>query len=113
MAGDETLQKRLDDSDSDAEDDDVADDIPKVEIDPSKLTPLSPEVISKQASLQKQIQEINNADIHIRPQSILVRVTFSWTEFVSMSLPLRYYWPCRTWKINRGEGYIWSDDSSL
>ncbi len=48
MPGDETLQKHQEDSDSDAEDDDVADAIPKIEVDPSKLTPLSPEVISKQ-----------------------------------------------------------------
>lgn len=53
MGGDETLQKHHDDSESSGEDEDVADEIiPKVEIDPSKLTPLSPEVISKQVSSQ-------------------------------------------------------------
>jgi translation initiation factor 2 subunit 3 len=45
MAGDETLQKDHEDSGSEDEEEDV---IPKVEIDPSTLTPLSPEVISKQ-----------------------------------------------------------------
>jgi translation initiation factor 2 subunit 3 len=49
MAGDETLQKEHEDSGSE-EEEDVAEIIPKVEIDPSKLTPLSPEVISKQVS---------------------------------------------------------------
>jgi translation initiation factor 2 subunit 3 len=45
MAGDETLQKDPEDSGSEDEEEDV---VPKVEIDPSTLTPLSPEVISKQ-----------------------------------------------------------------
>ncbi|KAJ7353257.1 hypothetical protein DFH08DRAFT_987452 [Mycena albidolilacea] len=44
MAGDETLQKDHEDSGSEDEEEDV---VPKVEIDPSTLTPLSPEVISK------------------------------------------------------------------
>lgn len=48
MSGDETLQKeRLEESDSE-EEEEIEASIPKVEIDPSKLTPLSPEVISKQ-----------------------------------------------------------------
>lgn len=49
MAGEETLQKRDEDSESEDEED-VIDNIPKVEIDITKLTPLSPEVISKQVS---------------------------------------------------------------
>ncbi len=50
MAEDETLQKRQDDSDSEGEEDDdiVVETVPKIDIDTSKLTPLSPEVISKQ-----------------------------------------------------------------
>ncbi|KAG6909162.1 hypothetical protein DXG01_001789 [Tephrocybe rancida] len=52
MADEETLQKRDEESESEEEDEeDAIDDIPKVEIDPSKLTPLSPEVISKQATI--------------------------------------------------------------
>jgi translation initiation factor 2 subunit 3 len=50
MPGDETLQQNHDDSDSEDEDDAV-DAIPKVDIDPSTLTPLSPEVISKQVRI--------------------------------------------------------------
>ena len=46
MPGDETLHKRHEESES--EDDEVADDIPQFNVDVSKLTPLSPEVISKQ-----------------------------------------------------------------
>lgn len=51
MSGDETLQKREEESESEEEDEVVAPEVPKVEIDPSKLTPLSPEVISKQVSM--------------------------------------------------------------
>ena len=51
MPGDETLQKNHDDSESEEEDDDAVEAVPKVEIDPSTLTPLSPEVISKQVRI--------------------------------------------------------------
>ena len=47
MPGDETRQKTHEESDSESEDEDVLDNIPKVDIDASKLTPLSPEVIWK------------------------------------------------------------------
>jgi translation initiation factor 2 subunit 3 len=50
MPGDETLQKLEDASDSEEEDENKADAIPKVDVDVTKLTPLSPEVISKQVS---------------------------------------------------------------
>jgi translation initiation factor 2 subunit 3 len=51
MPGDETLQ-RHDDSESEGEED-ALEAIPKLEIDidPSTLTPLSPEVISKQVGV--------------------------------------------------------------
>lgn len=45
MSGDETRQKR--DVESESEDE-AEDHVPKVEVDATKLTPLSPEVISKQ-----------------------------------------------------------------
>ncbi|KAG6818722.1 hypothetical protein H0H93_002491 [Arthromyces matolae] len=50
MAEEETLQKRDEESESEDEDveEDVVDNIPNVDIDITKLTPLSPEVISKQ-----------------------------------------------------------------
>ena len=50
MPGDETRSKPHDDSDSEDESD--SEPIVSVDIDPSKLTPLSPEVISKQVRLQ-------------------------------------------------------------
>jgi len=48
MSGDETLQDLHDESDSELEDEEEP--ILSINIDPSKLTPLSPEVISKQVS---------------------------------------------------------------
>ncbi|KAI0764095.1 elongation factor Tu GTP binding domain-containing protein [Irpex lacteus] len=51
MPGDETRQKTHDGSDSESEDEDAVEAVPKVDIDPSTLTPLSPQVISKQATI--------------------------------------------------------------
>jgi translation initiation factor 2 subunit 3 len=65
MPGEERLQKRHEDSESDEEEEEEevheADAIPKIDIDPSTLTPLSPEVISKQVSTGGLI------DIHENP----------------------------------------------
>ena len=51
MPGDETKQKNHDESDSESEDEEVQEVFPSIDIDPSKLTPLSPEVISKQVGI--------------------------------------------------------------
>ncbi|KAF7794576.1 hypothetical protein EIP86_005711 [Pleurotus ostreatoroseus] len=51
MPGDETRQKNHEESDSESEDEEVQEVFPSIDIDPSKLTPLSPEVISKQATI--------------------------------------------------------------
>ena len=47
MPRDEKFKKLESDSESESDEEEI-DVIPKVEVDPSKLTPLSPEVISKQ-----------------------------------------------------------------
>lgn len=47
----ETRQKPYDDSDSEEEEEEEEEKIQTVEVDPSTLTPLSPEVISKQVCL--------------------------------------------------------------
>lgn len=46
----ETRQKQHDDSGSEEEEEEEEEKIPTVDIDPSTLTPLSPEVISKQVT---------------------------------------------------------------
>lgn len=51
MSGDETLQKRAEDSDSEEEDEPEEPTIPVIDIDISNLHPLSPEVISKQVRI--------------------------------------------------------------
>jgi translation initiation factor 2 subunit 3 len=55
MSGDETLQQNHDESESEEEEEEVVEVIPKIDIDPATLTPLSPEIISKQVSLLSQI----------------------------------------------------------
>lgn len=48
MSEEETLQKHHDESESEDSEDEVVEDIPQVDVDPSTLTALSPQVISKQ-----------------------------------------------------------------
>ena len=48
MPEDEKFKKFDSESESESDEEEEIDVIPKVEVDPSKLTPLSPEVISKQ-----------------------------------------------------------------
>ncbi|KAG1821313.1 hypothetical protein EV424DRAFT_1401002, partial [Suillus variegatus] len=50
MSDEETLQKHHEESDSEEEEEQL-EDVPKIDIDITKLTPLSPEVISKQATI--------------------------------------------------------------
>jgi hypothetical protein len=54
MPEDETLQPNHDESESEDEED-VVEAIPKIDIDPTTLTPLSPEVISKQVRMSSEI----------------------------------------------------------
>jgi translation initiation factor 2 subunit 3 len=51
MPGDDKLRK--DHEESDSEEEEEVEVVPKVDIDVSKLTPLSPEVISKQVSADR------------------------------------------------------------
>lgn len=53
MPGDETLQKREQDSESEEDDDDELEQVPHVDVDVTKLNPLSPEVISKQVCVSE------------------------------------------------------------
>lgn len=50
---DETLQKREEDYASEEDEDDELEQIPSVDVDVTKLNPLSPEVISKQVCIPK------------------------------------------------------------
>jgi translation initiation factor 2 subunit 3 len=53
MPGDETLSKRDDDYESEEDDDDELEQVPHVDVDVTKLNPLSPEVISKQVCISE------------------------------------------------------------
>jgi len=56
MSDEETLQKHHEESDSEEEEEDQLEDVPSIDIDVTKLTPLSPEVISKQVSKQALVR---------------------------------------------------------
>jgi len=53
MSGDETIQKREEDYTSDEDGDDELEQVPHVDVDVTKLNPLSPEVISKQVCISE------------------------------------------------------------
>jgi translation initiation factor 2 subunit 3 len=48
MPGDETPKRRDEDYESEEDDDDELEQVPNIDVDVTKLNPLSPEVISKQ-----------------------------------------------------------------
>lgn len=73
MPGDETRQKQHDESDSESEEEDVLDNIPKIDIDVSQLTPLSPEVISKQVCNLARVGSITPLITPLRLLSTWVR----------------------------------------
>jgi len=51
MSGDETIQNRDEDYESEEDGDDELELVPHVDVDVTKLNPLSPEVISKQVCI--------------------------------------------------------------
>ena len=115
MPSDEKSTKHHDESDSDEEEElEIA---PKIDIDVSKLTPLSPEVISKQVSpgsLSPFALVLRNTP---RLLSTLVRppkfVLPSITVCSRISLGCRHNRPCRTRKIDSGQGNIGGHDRAL
>ena len=70
MPGDETLKPTHDESESEEEETE-ADVIPKVDIDPSALTPLSPEVISKQVRIRVTISHAQRSHIRSDRQRLI------------------------------------------
>jgi len=76
MSDEETLQKRHEESDSEEEEDQL-DDVPDIDIDVTKLTPLSPEVISKQVS--KQLSFVHLSQL---TDDDLSRLQLTWVRVV-------------------------------
>jgi len=79
MSEEEILQKHHDESDSEDSEDEV-EDIPQVDIDPSTLTPLSPEVISKQVHHHGRNTALSLLSLFCacRQLSTLVPATLHW-----------------------------------
>lgn len=112
MPGDETLQKNLDESDSEEEEEEEA--IPTIEFDATKLTPLSPEVISKQVSRIRLRSLIVTLSMFDRLQSTWVRAENSAGKTSKLThLVCRDDRACRARKINGGEGDIRGHDRSI
>lgn len=65
----------------------------EVQVDVSKLTPDSPEVIKNQVGLKHY----------------LIVCTYS---LIGHNQP-RNYWPCRTRQIDSGQGHLWCDDCPI
>jgi hypothetical protein len=114
MPSDEKSTKHHDESDSDEEEElEIA---PKIDIDVSKLTPLSPEVISKQVSpgsLSPFALVLRNTP---RLLSTLVRPKFVLPSIAvcsRISLGCRHNRPCRTRQIDSGQGNIGGHDRAL
>ena len=114
MPGDETRQKTHDESDSESEDEDVLDNIPKVDIDVTKLTPLSPEVISK------QVRKLHASFCRDSNLTILSRLLLTWVRTLAEVSPgcimkgyVRHDWTCRSRKVDGGESNIRRHDCSV
>jgi hypothetical protein len=102
MPGDEILHQKHDESESEEEEEDV-EVIPKVDIDPSTLTPLSPEVISKQVRMSF-VTIWPMSDIWFnRPRSTWVGIVFGSKQYRSDSLLSRYHRACRSRKVDGRE----------
>ena len=65
----ETRQKPHDNSDSEEESDD--EEIQTITVDPTKLTPLSPEVISKQVRVSQPVEQQNSANVPYTHQATI------------------------------------------
>jgi len=78
MSGDETIQKRDEDYESDEDGDDELEQVPHVDVDVTELNPLSPEVISKQVCISEVCSIFRDTDTG------LIRLTLgndkSWCE---------------------------------
>jgi len=114
MSTKEKPPKIHDDSDSEGEEEDEDIAVPKVDIDPSKLTPLSPEVISKQASslIQTSPRE---------PSLTIPRLLSIWVCTLAMvsigeanvSCNSRHDRSCRSRKVNCRKSNIGRNDRAV
>ncbi len=95
MPGDETRRKV--DEESDSEDESDTEQIVKIDIDPSKLTPLSPEVISKQVRLRTSSVVFRSYTLFARP-----RLTWVWDLDDGASRVVAEKWMGSTGTIGRG-----------
>jgi hypothetical protein len=114
MSDEESLQKHHEESDSEEEEDQL-EDVPNVDIDVTKLTPLSPEVISKQVSKQFSFidqDQLIDGDLS-RLQLTWVRVAPRGDMIQHLNYLYRNDRSCRTRKIDSRESHIRRHDCAI
>lgn len=115
MPDDEKIKNFDSESDSESDEEENADHIPKIVVDPSTLTPLSPEVISKQVRYKLWGFSFSGVELCLfvgdnklgyKKKRLIV------TDLTFFSI-CRYHWTCRAWKINGCESNIWGYDCQI
>ena len=112
MPSDEKSRKHHEESDS--EEDEEVEIVPKVDIDVSKLTPLSPEVISKQVSADCLRISLSFSGISSGYHQSWCAYSLSIVEHCTYtSLGCRHHRACRARQIDRSESNIRGNDRPL
>lgn len=105
VSGDETLQKRREESDSEEEEEDVEEQIPTVDIAIGKPHPLSPEVTAKQVCAYRALHEsFSQDDAAIGYCETLVRKIFDSYPRTRADFDNGNDWTFRPRKADGGEG---------
>ena len=106
MPGDEKLKKDHEESDSDEEEEPEV--VPQIDIDVTKLSALSPEVISKQVSTNsiRVCSLIHNLQATIN----LGALSRNGIRKYLLTRRRRYHRACRARKIDRSKIYLWRHD---
>jgi len=84
MSSDEIMQKRDEEYESEEDGDDELEQVPHVDVDITKLNPLSPEVISKQVRISEVCFNFHDPDTWLIYS--LLGNDKSWCEIVSFNL---------------------------
>lgn len=108
----ESHPKRHEEDESDAEEvDELEETVQKVEINTSKLTPLSPEVISRQVRYISSFSVVYLLMLQQATINIGMAMLRGMDAECLISLPIhRYNRTCSAWKIDRRQSHIWCYD---
>ena len=106
MPGDEKLKKDHEESDSDEEEEPEV--VPQIDIDVTKLSALSPEVISKQVRNNR----VRICSLIYNPQATINLGALARNDIRKHLLTRRrrYHRACCAWKIDRSKSHFWRHD---